>query len=77
MQSAAGSASPTPERGADFDLGISGEIHARTLGDVRLDLVGDHPACGPDQMGEDGGVIACSGPDLDDRLALFRRERVD
>ena len=77
MQSAAGQRFADARARANFDLGISGEIHARALGDVRLDLIGDHPACGPDQTGEDGGVIACSGPDLDDRLALFRRERVD
>ena len=48
---------PDPRTGVDFDLGVGGEIRPRPLGDVRLDLVGDHLAAGR-QPGEDRGVIA-------------------
>ena len=63
--------------GADLDLGKAGEVGSRPLGDVRFDLVGDHPAGRADEMSEDRGVIAGAGADLDDRLALPHAERVD
>ena len=64
-------------RRADLDLRERREIVSRPLGDVRLDLVGDHFAGRADQMGEDGGVIAGPRADLQNRLALRDRQRLD
>ena len=50
--------------GADLDLAVAGEIGGGARGDVRRDLIGDHPARRPDELGEDRGVIASAGADL-------------
>ncbi len=62
-----------PRLRAHLDLGIAREVLARPLGDVGLDLVGDDLAGRADEMGEDGGVIARAGADVQDRLALLER----
>ncbi len=61
----------------DLDLREGREIGPRPPGDVRLDFVGDHLASRASEMGKDGGVITGPRPDLQNRLALPDRQRLD
>ena len=36
--------------GADLNLRVAREVGCGALGDVRLDLISDHPAPGPNQV---------------------------
>ena len=63
--------------GADLDLRVRAKIGRGARGNVLRDLVGDHPALRTDELGEDRGVIASAGADLQDRLAVSQPQRVE
>ena len=62
---------------ADLDLGVRAKIGGGARGDVRRDLIGDHPARRSDELSEDRRVITGAGADLQDRLARLHAECVD
>src|SRR4051812_20826318 len=65
--------------GGHPDVGVAGgvEVAAGGGGDVGVDVEGGHLAGGAGQGGEQGGVVARSGPDLQDAVAGLDLEGVE